>query len=89
VFCEASAHGLPVITTDVGGVGEAVRTGENGVALPIEAGAADYADVIESHYDAGAGYRQLVVSTREAFDVRLNWDVWGREVAAAMLRLVA
>lgn len=89
VFCEASAHGLPVITTDVGGVGEAVRTGENGVVLPIEAGAADYAEVIESICRDGDGYRRLVVSTREAFDAHLNWDAWGRDVASAMRHLLA
>ena len=33
VFCEASAFGLPVITTSTGGVPEVVRNGENGFQL--------------------------------------------------------
>lgn len=30
VYCEASAYGIPVLTTDVGGISQAVRNGHNG-----------------------------------------------------------
>src|SRR5690606_29435657 len=36
VFSEASSFGLPCISTQTGGVPNAVRNGENGYTLPIE-----------------------------------------------------
>lgn len=38
VTTEACAMGLPIVATDVGGVNEAVRNGENGLLVPYEAG---------------------------------------------------
>lgn len=87
-FCEASAYGLPVVATAVGGVPEAVHDGENGLVLPPDAGPDAYADAIEATFRDEATYQQLVTSTRQTFDDRLNWDAWGRDVAEAMLALL-
>lgn len=80
VFCEASAYGLPVITTDTGGVSGAVKNGENGFTLPLSATAVDYADVIAKVYQDDQRYAELVKSSRALFDERLNWDAWGMTV---------
>src|SRR6266566_695712 len=77
VFCEANAFGLPVITTDTGGVSEVVRDGENGFLLPYEARGADYAEVVASLYRDEQRYVQLARTSRAAFESRLNWDAWG------------
>jgi glycosyltransferase involved in cell wall biosynthesis len=77
VFCEANAFGLPAITTQTGGVPEVVRNGENGFALPLEARGDAYARTIASIYSDDARYTQLVLSSRTAYDERLNWDAWG------------
>jgi glycosyltransferase involved in cell wall biosynthesis len=77
VLCEANAFGLPVITTDTGGVSEIVRDGENGFLLPFEARGATYAEVIAGVYRNDERYAQLVRTSRAAFEDRLNWDVWG------------
>lgn len=77
VFCEANAFGLPAITTQTGGVPEVVRNGENGFILPLEARGDAYARLIASIYSDDARYAQLVLSSRAAYDERLNWDVWG------------
>jgi YD repeat-containing protein len=80
VFCEASAFGLPSISTRTGGVPGVVRDGENGYLLPLSAGGSEYAKVIaEIHQDADRS-RELSRSSRRAFDTRLNWDAWGRTV---------
>ena len=80
VFCEASAFGLPVITTDTGGVSGAIEHGKNGFMLPVSAGGADYAKVIREIYQDEHRYSELVRSSRAAFEERLNWDTWGSEV---------
>lgn len=47
VLTEAAASGLPLVGTDVGGVKEAIRDGENGRLLPYGAGPGDWAAAIE------------------------------------------
>lgn len=77
VFCEANAFGLPVITACTGGVPEVVRNGQNGFVLPLEARGDAYALLIASLYRDEAQYARLVLSSRAAYDERLNWDSWG------------
>lgn len=77
VFCEASAYGLPIITTNTGGVSGAVRDGENGFMLPLSASGTEYARLIAKIYRDDQRYAELVRSSRAAFDERLNWDAWG------------
>ncbi|MCI0330821.1 MAG: glycosyltransferase family 4 protein [candidate division Zixibacteria bacterium] len=80
VFCEAAAFGLPVITTDTGGVSSVIRNGENGYMLPYEAGGADYARLIAEIYGDNTRYYELVRKSRQAFEERLNWDFWAQTV---------
>lgn len=81
VFCEASAYGLPVLTTDTGGVAAIVHEGTNGFRLPLIAGGAEYASVIKSLVDDPDRYDDLCRSSRDEYDNRLNWDSWGERVA--------
>jgi len=78
VFSEASAYGLPVITTQTGGVSEVVRDGENGFTLPLAARGDEYARVIAAIYHDDERYTRLVYSSRAAYEERLNWDAWGK-----------
>jgi glycosyltransferase involved in cell wall biosynthesis len=71
-FCEANAFGLPAIATATGGISEIVRTGVNGLALPLEADGADYGAVIAEAF-APATYRRLALSSFQEFATRLNW----------------
>ncbi len=80
VFCEASAFGLPAITTDTGGVSGVVRDGENGFMLPLSAGASEYARLISELWRDCEAYSALAHSSRAAFEQRLNWDAWGAQV---------
>lgn len=80
VTCEASAYGLPTIATDTGGVGGALRDGINGFLMPYEARGDAYADKIMEIIAVPEQYHTLVVSSRDEFERRLNWDVWGRSM---------
>lgn len=84
VFSEASAFGLPCISTQTGGVPHAVRNGENGFTFPLEAGPEEYAACIASIWDDKAHYRKLVESTRDTYESILNWDVWCEKVLSAL-----
>jgi len=78
VFCEASAFGVPSITTDTGGVSTNVQDGINGFALPLAAGAAEYAEKIEQLFFDDDAYWLLSRTSRKKFEEDLNWENWGR-----------
>jgi len=76
VFAEASACGLPSVTRNTGGIASVVRDGINGLCLPAEAGAAEYAARIGELMRNRERYRSLCVSSRDEYEQRLNWDAW-------------
>jgi len=82
VFCEAGAYALPSIATRTGGVGSLIVEGRNGFTLPPEATGADYARRIAEIVDDRKGYEELCRNSRIEYETRLNWDSWGRRVAA-------
>ncbi len=81
VFCEAAAHGLPVIATDTGGVSSAVIDSETGALLPLDANGTAYADRIAEILADPAQYRRLSRNARRRFEQSLSWDAWARQVA--------
>jgi len=76
VFSEASAFGVPVISTATGGIPGAIRDGVNGHLLPLEAGPEDYAATIESAIGDPAYYRAFAQRSFHEFKHRLNWDTF-------------
>jgi glycosyltransferase involved in cell wall biosynthesis len=80
VICEANAFGIPVVTTDTGGVSSLVVNGENGILLPPAARGDQYADAICALYRDDEHYAALHESSRAAYDTRLNWDSWAHSV---------
>jgi glycosyltransferase involved in cell wall biosynthesis len=89
VFCEANAYGLPVITTDTGGVSSVINEGENGFMLPYDARGDDYAELVAKLYWDDLRYSELVRSSRAAFDDRLNWDAWGQSMTGLITELLS
>jgi len=88
VFCEANAFGLPVITTDTGGISSMIKNGVNGFMLPMEARGSDYADLIQRVHSNRSLYRELVLNSRREFERRLNWDAWGVAVGKAIEEVI-
>ncbi|MFN8291636.1 MAG: glycosyltransferase family 4 protein [Chitinophagaceae bacterium] len=81
VFSEASAYGIPSITTDTGGVCTYVRNGVNGFALPPDAGADTYAAVIKNILQHPGQLQALRKSSRRLYEEELNWTRWGNTFA--------
>lgn len=84
VLCEASAFGLPVITTAVGGIPTLIKNGKNGYLLPLSASGDDYANVIAENFSDGTRYENLVRSSRREYDTCLNWDKWSESLHQVM-----
>jgi glycosyltransferase involved in cell wall biosynthesis len=78
VFSEASAYGLPIVSTDTGGVSTIVAEGINGLLLPIEAGASAYAEAIARLWNDQEKYQTMRRTSRDRYEALLNWSVWGQ-----------
>jgi glycosyltransferase involved in cell wall biosynthesis len=88
VISEASAFGLPTMATDTGGLGGSITDGVNGYLLPYEARGKDYAAKIRSVVSERGRYQALVVSSRNEYEQRLNWDSWAISMRAVMERVL-
>ncbi len=79
-FCDANAFGLPVLTTDVGGISSFIKEGQNGYMLPLTAAGEDFAARIRQLLNDPAGYQQLRQHSRDEYEARLNWDTWAGQL---------
>lgn len=80
VTCEANAFGLPIVTSDVGGLPTIIKNGVNGFSLPFTAPGKDYADAIAENIKDFQQYEKLVLSCRQEYDTRLNWNTWAEQL---------
>lgn len=87
VFCEAAGYGLPVISTNTGGVSAHVENGKTGVLLPENASAKDYADAIEPLLMGRNEIEKMSVASREKYDKELNWEMWGKTMSNLLLNI--
>ena len=83
-FCDANAFGLPVFTTDVGGISSFVRNGVNGYMLPASSSGEDFAEAIKRVLDDPACYQRLRQQSRLEYERRLNWDTWAQKLLATI-----
>lgn len=78
VFSEASLFGVPVITTDTGGIADYVKNNINGKRLPLEADGIDYAREIEKWIDTNS-LKNLSIGARNLYKEKNNWQTWGEK----------
>ena len=88
VFSEASAYGIPSITTDTGGVSTYVKNGINGFTLPLKAATDAYAEKISQLLADKLAMQNLKLSSRKYYKENLNWDLWGKQFQQIAERLV-
>jgi glycosyltransferase involved in cell wall biosynthesis len=79
VFSEASAFGIPSITTDTGGVTTYIRNGMNGYALPYGAKGQEYAQQIKKILGSPINFEVLKKRSRAYYEMNLSWDLWGQQ----------
>jgi glycosyltransferase involved in cell wall biosynthesis len=80
VFGEAAAYGLPVASTNVGGVAEIVQESW-GILLSPNATPEAFARWIMMHYFDRDAYERKAWSARSSFEERLNWRAFCRNLA--------
>lgn len=82
---EAMAHGIPVIATDVGGTGEIVQSGYNGILLPANPDpiliAQAIHDICQMTADEYHVFRENAFDTwQQSFNAELNFHVFADEL---------
>jgi len=83
VLTEAAASGLPIVATDVGGVNEAVRDGENGTLLPYRAGPGEWSDAIADLIGNTDKRRRYGRRSREIAEAEFSFGALKDRVEAA------
>ncbi len=86
-FCEAAGYGLPVISTDTGGVSAHVIEGYNGCLLSEDANAEDYADKIEKLIKSPQTIIEYSQNARKLYENELNWENWGYQFSKILKQL--
>ncbi|RZJ86403.1 MAG: glycosyltransferase family 1 protein, partial [Hymenobacter sp.] len=79
-FCDANSFGLPVLTTDVGGISSFIQQGVNGYMLPLAATGQDFAQRAQQVLADPAHYQQLRQQSRQQYESVLNWDKWSAQL---------
>lgn len=85
-FCDANAFGLPVFTTDVGGISSFIRQDINGFMLPVTATGKDFAHQISKLLADPVHYQHLRQQSRGEYENRLNWDSWTQQLRRELCR---
>ncbi len=73
VLIEAMAAGVPVIGTDVGGIRDVIRDGDNGLLVPVK-NPAEIAAAISKIFADSALRRRLVAGGRATVQERFTWE---------------
>jgi glycosyltransferase involved in cell wall biosynthesis len=84
-LCEASAYGLPVVSTNVGGIPE-ILDDDPSLLLPLEARGEAFATAILELIENPERYRALAKSRRRRFEEDLNWQTWAERAERSLGR---
>ncbi|MCA9260890.1 MAG: glycosyltransferase family 4 protein, partial [Planctomycetales bacterium] len=86
-LCEAQAFGMPVVSTDTGGISQCVRDGVTGILLPAGSSSEAYAQRIAELVSDAGRYANMSVHAAAEFAARLNWERWTTRVVEIFQKL--
>jgi glycosyltransferase involved in cell wall biosynthesis len=84
VYSEANSFGLPVLSTNVGGIGTIIKNGVNGMTFSLQATAEDYVKYILEAFPNEILYKSLSISSYDEYTNRLNWETSGKKLVEIM-----
>lgn len=84
VVAEAQAYGVPIVTTDVGGVPSMIRPGASGFAIALPDFASTAAAGIVDALTAPGRYAELRQEARRTYDDTLNWPRAGGSMVSLL-----
>ena len=76
-FCEAAGYGLPIISTNTGGVSAHIEHEKTGILLSQNAQASDYTESIRKILNHPQLMMSYAKNAREKYETELNWELWG------------
>ena len=88
VLAEASAYGLPLLSTAVGGVSSVVEDKVNGRTFPLTESASGYCDYIVSLLNSPDSYRKASFAALHRYQKKLNWKAAGKKMRELLAELV-
>jgi len=77
---EASAYGLPPISTHTGGLPTVVDSGRTGELLPYDAEPGEWADRITALWNDHPRYLEMAQAARHAYETEFNWTTWAQRI---------
>ncbi len=86
---EAAAFGTPTITNNTGGIATTVKDGVSGLVLPRGSPAGAYVEKIKELIANPETYYRLCRTSRERYELELNWQVRGRWLGELLREVVA
>jgi glycosyltransferase involved in cell wall biosynthesis len=80
VYAEANSYGLPVITTNVGGVATLIKPNVNGQYFSLTDAIQDYTRYIFEVFSDEQRYCQMCYDSFNEYKTRLNWTTAGKTI---------
>jgi glycosyltransferase involved in cell wall biosynthesis len=84
-FADANSFGIPVITTDVGGISSFVEQGKTGVMLSLDATGKEFARQIFDIYQDDDTYQAMRIEARQRYENVLNWEKWALSLRSELI----